>query len=962
MDIFVFLSSKVNKLRQLLKTENGFKIRQYVRKESLLKDIINNKYNDIFYKTCVYMNLHDIELAVKAMNWRVVSWLFVHGWSYFSKQPHFVFRFNDRQLLHLAVRNGDKDTVGVLVENGSNVDAQDKMGRTPLMLAIEYGYDKIVCELLTNNADIYLKDDDDNTAISLACKSGNTSIVKRLATWKQEKELMITKELIFDAIYYGDEKMSNFLMRNYSGPTAVLDIEDKRYNSKSLLMTIVKYKHRLFEKWFLYAESKLGQLKNSDDMGKTIIIYAAENGRTEIIQLLIDTMDDGEMNDIWNHTCCAQKLASWYAYNSRYVALAKTIMKQESYSQNNIQGVRELLYLACRHGDIEFVKLLVEKCHEEGCEIFGEDCTIYEALVNACAGPNFDLVKFFIEEKNAPVKREDNNNWINEDPLATLLFLDGKKLTSAKVNMFKLLIAHGAEIGRDIHYLKRCSPEENVKKCLRCLLDKGEDINLVDNADDMNLLMFWVFEENVSMVKFMLDNGVEPTIGQGDGTTLIEMTSNIGISRMLLERYDINTIREDLNRALLSADERCSPKTQNYVPYLKLLKEFGAQSCIEALMKGIKRNNLEAVKELMCDDIFSEIDEYGETVLMVVKSKEMAEYLIHLGADLNSYDDMGKTPLIHIIDDDAPINIVDLFILKGAMINKQDNMGQTPLMYACIGKNFRTVDKLLKEGARFKICDFLGRNALMHACQHGHLEMVIRLVKLGADTNSVDTSGSTPLLYACKHNDNVEIFEYLVSNGAKTYVHDHKGLSALDYACTNTNVPEEIIRELLITYPDCTTKVKSHFDPLESAIIDHNLVAVRLLTHAGASVSKDNICEVPEYMKLGWNSWSSFKELFLILFQSGHQSNIDLANNIFKKMFYEFEDNWVNNKSMVSLCVSTYCYLNLVDMDTHERNFINYLYHNYTYKKRIIQKLPINNVFVPEIMTYLSFSNGTDIF
>jgi KN motif and ankyrin repeat domain-containing protein len=61
--------------------------------------------------------------------------------------------------LMLAVRHGNKDTVSLLLEAGSDCNLQDKEGSTALMAACEHGHIDIVRLLLDNtNCDPDIKD------------------------------------------------------------------------------------------------------------------------------------------------------------------------------------------------------------------------------------------------------------------------------------------------------------------------------------------------------------------------------------------------------------------------------------------------------------------------------------------------------------------------------------------------------------------------------------------------------------------------------------------------------------------------------------------------------------------------------------------------------------------------------------------------------------------------------------
>ncbi|XP_029318435.1 ankyrin repeat and EF-hand domain-containing protein 1 isoform X2 [Cottoperca gobio] len=61
-------------------------------------------------------------------------------------------------VLHLAVTANNQDLVRFLLSQGANPNIQDKMGRTPVMLAAELGNDAIVTLLAQSHADLRLQD------------------------------------------------------------------------------------------------------------------------------------------------------------------------------------------------------------------------------------------------------------------------------------------------------------------------------------------------------------------------------------------------------------------------------------------------------------------------------------------------------------------------------------------------------------------------------------------------------------------------------------------------------------------------------------------------------------------------------------------------------------------------------------------------------------------------------------
>ena len=60
---------------------------------------------------------------------------------------------DDETALHVAARGGDTDTVNWLIARGEDVNARDRFGGTPLLVAVEYNHVRVVKTLLAAGAD-----------------------------------------------------------------------------------------------------------------------------------------------------------------------------------------------------------------------------------------------------------------------------------------------------------------------------------------------------------------------------------------------------------------------------------------------------------------------------------------------------------------------------------------------------------------------------------------------------------------------------------------------------------------------------------------------------------------------------------------------------------------------------------------------------------------------------------------
>ena len=79
-----------------------------------------------------------------------------------------------------AAKIGNQDVINEFLKHGFPVDARNKAGYTPLMMAAYYGQQQTVATLLRHGADRCLRDNKGNTAIMGAMFKLEWSIVKQL--------------------------------------------------------------------------------------------------------------------------------------------------------------------------------------------------------------------------------------------------------------------------------------------------------------------------------------------------------------------------------------------------------------------------------------------------------------------------------------------------------------------------------------------------------------------------------------------------------------------------------------------------------------------------------------------------------------------------------------------------------------------------------------------------------------
>jgi len=223
---------------------------------------------------------------------------------------------------------------------------------------------------------------------------------------------------------------------------------------------------------------------------------------------------------------------------------------------------------------------------------------------------------------------------------------------------------------------------------------------------------------------------------------------------------------------------------------------------------------------------------------------EAAHFLIEAGADINTSDWYGRTPLWQAVEvrnmdfdnsslengvnRDAVLELIEVLLEDGANLNSRskeamlirkhmlqitgtlawvDFVGQTPFVTASLSGDTTVMRLLLEHGADPHITTLEGTTALMAAAgvnwvvdqtyDEGPVALLdaVRLcLELGMDVNASNSMGVTALMGAANRGSN-DIIEYLVANGARLDAADQMGRTPYNWAegvflATHASVPK----------------------------------------------------------------------------------------------------------------------------------------------------------------------------
>lgn len=608
-----------------------------------------------------------------------------------------------RTSLHFSIENNDLEKTKVLINYaGADFRIQDKRGLTPLHLATKLKDPSILNFLLSLGARDNVKTKDGDTALELAIFNGNLETAKTLI----------------------ESGSSNVNSRD-------------KYDRTPLHKAAAKFNNVAIVKSLL-SQGADCNLKNDD--GESALKIAIVNDNLETAKILIQIVENIDSQDKWGNT--ALQLA--VEKSSDDTGLIKSLLlRGADVKIKNKNGVTALMHAVIKD-NLEVAQLLIDAGADVNCQDESNRTLLHMALEDS--GKNLSMAKLLI------------NSGVNVN-------------VKDKSGRIPLHLA---------------AANSNDASFIRDLISRTAGVDHKTDTGD-TALFFALRRNNIDTAKVIIKYTKNLNLQDKNGETALHLAS-----------YSHKVNDPELTEDLLSRGANVELKDND--GFTALHSALFYTCWINAMAGEVvieHERNLEVLKILLnaVTDVNSQNGlkrTYLHLVALLKNHLSLLHNLLSRGADVNATD-YDKNTALQLAVGSSNLESAKILIKLVKNINHQDKNGRTVLHVSASYNDASTVQDLLSRGADVNKISSDGETALHVAVRYGTADTMVLLIDAGSDVNSkVKTSGDTPLHLTLNNEFNeknyLSLMQYLLSCGAKTGVRNNDGKTALQIAIARNDL------------------------------------------------------------------------------------------------------------------------------------------------------------------------------
>ena len=372
---------------------------------------------------------------------------------------------------------------------------------------------------------------------------------------------------------------------------------------------------------------------------------------------------------------------------------------------------------------------------------------------------------------------------IRADGEATPLYRACRKCDRETV---ELLLAYGADPniwqgdGREYALQVACLNED--QEIVSLLLNSSARTDLYGSCYD-DALQIACMCGNESIVRMLLSHGADAT-GRGGVLDNAMLAAVDGRNKIIIDIL--------LDHGL-SINEKGGEGTYPLLRALSLKAYDGQESFVNHLLVRGADPNL----ELEGDWGVLQAHNMCRTALQLAESTFLTATLLDHGAQINAVIGDYNTALLVAVSSKSE-DVTRLLIGRGADVNLSVWGFGSPLVAACLAGKLEVAKILVEAGADLDVKNLVGHSALLTTCfsQMSQLELFEYLIHQGADALQEDKRGCNGLHYAARANKG-DLIKRMLACRINVIATDHNGWSPLHWAVASTQDSVECVNLLL---------------------------------------------------------------------------------------------------------------------------------------------------------------------